>query len=291
MTWILGILAVYLLILVAIAWVSLHPFRMPVFVSPGAMGAPQEEVEFKSDGNLIRGWWVQAEDPNAPVMVLLHGYMMNRAELSPVAYQLWRRGVSSLVIDFRAHGRSQGNKSGLGWYERHDVAASVAFARSRAPGAKIGLLGSSMGSAASALAMGDDPSLADILILDSCYSRLSSAVLGWWRFLGGKVLAAILSPTVLVAAPFAGFNPFSIDISKALAKIGDKPVLVLHGACDTLALPSEAERNLAVIPGPKKIVWFAGCSHSEGRWEQPDLYHQELFDFLDLHGFLAKIRG
>jgi pimeloyl-ACP methyl ester carboxylesterase len=298
MVWVIIAVALYLLILFAIAWISLHPFRIPIFLSPGGLGCSQEDIEFTtSDGILLRGWFVDASKCSQPrppmlrppvVAILSHGYMMNRSELSPLAPLLASKGISSIYYDFRAHGRSNGKKSFLGYREKGDVAAAAAFARSRFPGCKIVLMGSSMGAAASALAAGDDPSLADALVLDCAYSRLPSAVIGWWRFLGGPVLAAILSPTPAVCLPMAGFNPYKIDVAAALGNAGNLPVLFFHGDEDTLALPSEATRNQEACTGPTKMVWLAGCGHAEGRWLRPELYNSELLTFLDEYVLNSK---
>ena len=288
MVWLLVCLGLYLLILLGIAWFSLHPFRIPIFLSPGGLGYPQEDIQFdSSDGIVLRGWWVDVPNPKA-VAIISHGYMMNRSELSPLVLLLASRGIACLFYDFRAHGRSGGKKSYLGFKERHDVAAAVAFSRGRAPGAKIVLMGSSMGAAASALAAGADPDLADALVLDCSYARLSSAVIGWWRFVGGPVLAFFLWPTTLVSIPLAGFNPFSVDVSKALASAGEIPVLFFHGDEDTLALPSGARRNQAACKGPTKMVWLAGCGHAEGRWVHPEIYNAELVAFLEKYVFALR---
>ena len=317
MVWLLIAVALYLLILFAIGWISLHPYRIPIFLSPGGLHCSQEDVEFKtSDGITLRGWWVQgnsgfgtrisdrvsssdsyaeggepraeSREPRAVVAIVAHGYMMNRSELSPLAPLLASKGISSLYFDLRAHGRSGGKRSGLGFRERLDIAAAVAFARSKMPGCKILLIGSSMGAAACALAVGEDPSLADALILDCSYSRLPSAVLGWWRFLGGRILAAVLSPSPILCGPMAGFNAYSVDVAKSLERAGDIPVLFFHGDCDTLALPSEAKRNIAACKGPARVVWLEGCGHAEGRWIHPDLYYKELSAFLDEHVLSAR---
>ncbi len=309
MVWVIVIVAAYLLILLGIAWISLHPYRIPIFLSPGGLGCSQEDVEFTtSDGITLRGWWVDAcktpplqrngtagevserselggganaarPQPSA-VAIVSHGYMMNRSELSPLAPLLASRGISSLYYDFRAHGRSGGRKSYLGFKERLDIAAAIALARQRHPGCKIVLIGSSMGAAASALAAGEDPSI-NGLVLDCSYSRLPSAVLGWWRFLGGKVLATILAPTPILCMPMAGFNPYKVDVAESLTRAGDVPVLFFHGDCDTLALPSEAKRNQEACKGPTKIVWMKNCGHAEGRWIHPGLYNSELVAFLE----------
>ncbi|HEY0866235.1 MAG TPA: alpha/beta hydrolase, partial [Fimbriimonas sp.] len=128
--------------------------------------------------------------------------------------------------------------------------------------------------------------LADALVLDSCYGKLSSAILGWWRFVGGKLLMVVLWPTALVTMPFVGFNPFKVDVSKGLGRLLGTPVLVLHGERDDLALPSEARRNFDACPGPKRLVWFERAGHSEFRWEQPEKYYRELLGFLREHGFI-----
>lgn len=288
MLWLLVVPAVYLLLLLGVAYFSLHPVRMPIFFAPGTIGAPQEAVEFANpSGHRLRGWWIEPDPErlgaNTTVAVFCHGYMMNRSELAPVAYSLWRTGRASLLFDFRAHGRSGGKKSGLGWYEREDVAAACRYVRSRFPDARIVLVGSSMGSAAAALALGEDPSLAEALVLDSSYSTLASAVTGWWRFLGGNLLAFFLAPTALLAAPMAGFSPYRVKVSEALART-TQPVLLMHGDCDTLALPSEAVANLEALGDRAEVVWFDTCGHSEGRWLQPQRYMGALMGFLDRLG-------
>jgi alpha-beta hydrolase superfamily lysophospholipase len=288
--WIAVLLGVYVLLLVGIAWFSLRPVRIPIYLSPGGMGLPQEEVEFMSqDGVRLTGWWVANENAQT-VAIFAHGYMMNRCELVPEAFFLWQRGVACLLLDERMHGRSGGQFSTTGVKEALDVAAASAFVKSRMPGAKIVLIGSSMGSAASLLALTADLSVADALVLDSCYSRLPGAILGWWRFLGGPILSWLLSPTVLMAWAITGVNPFQIDLAYFLAGVKDKPMLFLHGSKDNLALPEEAQRNFAAASEPKTMVWFDRCGHSEGRWLQPDKYHEALIAFLIASGFALDQR-
>jgi len=277
----------YLFLLCLIVWISLHPKRLPFFISPGLMGAPQSEVEFSSrDGVTLRGWWVEAEQPRA-LAVLVHGYIMNRSEMTPIAYHLWRLGCSCLVFDLRAHGRSGGSSTGLGWLEREDVAAAIAWARARHPGVKLAVIGSSMGAAAAAFALGQRLAEADALVLDSAYSTLDSAVLGWWRFLGGKPLACFLAPTLLLSAAFVRFRPRDVDVARALSQAQETPVLILHGDRDNLSLPSQALRNHAACRHGV-LRWFPGCGHSEGRLNQPEEYLSVLQSFLRENGILGK---
>ncbi|CAN5427010.1 hypothetical protein BH11ARM2_BH11ARM2_08530 [soil metagenome] len=283
MVWFLALLGIYLAVLLVVGWISVHPPRTPIFASPGSTGTPQETIRLEGEAGPLVAWWVPAEHPIGSVL-LVHGYCMNRAELAGEARLLWERGFSCLLLDLRGHGQSHTAPCGFGWRERRDVAVGARWLRERVPG-PVGLFGSSMGAAASAFAQAEDGTLGDFLILDSSYDRLSSAILGWWRFLGGRSLMWALAPTTIVAAPLAKVNPFKIQVEEACRKI-QVPTLIMHGLADNLALPKEAQENFDALTGPKEIAWFKGMRHSEARWEKPAEYRLALLTFLRDHHFV-----
>ncbi|OWU65486.1 MAG: hypothetical protein CBB60_004445 [Armatimonadetes bacterium Cent15-Ar3] len=277
------LLGLYVALMAGIAYLFAFPMRTPLFLSPGFLGTPQEMVEFDdpATGLKLKGWWVPHSAPKG-IVICGHGYMMNRAELAPLAPKLLEDGYASLYFDFPACGASQGRRSGLGWRERSSMLAACAWVRAKHPGVPVALIGSSMGSAAAAFAVAENSDCADVLILDSAYDHLSSAIDGWWNFLGGKTLQVLLKPVILLGIPILGLNPFKIRVSEALGKV-EKPTLVLHGDRDSLALPRAAEGNFAALKGPKKLVWFEGRNHSEARWEDPERYFSEVLGFLNEH--------
>lgn len=289
MWWILFVVVgLYLMVLVGVSLLFIHPFRTPIFISPGYVGCKQEEFSIASEEGVhykskhtLHGWWSDLDHQESPkvVVVCAHGYMMNRAELSPLAFPLSQWGCASVFFDFRAHGKSGGKKSGFGLSEVSDLKAIVEAARARYPGAKVVCLGSSMGAAASSFFAAQYPELVDGLVLDSAYDRLSDAVDGWWFFIGGKFARLVLAPAVYVGIPLAGMNPKSVYVSKALSMV-NKPTLILHGEADVLASPQAAKSNYDALKGPKEIVWFAGRNHSEARWEDSEKYLSHLESFL-----------
>ena len=286
MIWLLIGLGIYFALCLILTWLSVKPPRTPILCSPGAFGAPQETIEIESTGNIrLSGWWVPAEGAKS-VAIFCHGYFLSKGELAPVAYALWQKGVSGLLIDFRGHGKSKGGSCTFGYREREDVLVAVAWVRAKMPDAKIVLIGSSMGSVASAFAFAEQPEQIQALVLDSAYNRLSDAVLGWWRFVGGWPLAILLSPTVFFGIPFLRLNPFRLKVSDALAKLHHKHILVMHGDGDLVASPKQVLLNLKSLGPEAQAVWFEGCGHSEGRWEQPDRYYSQLLQFLRKDGFL-----
>ena len=76
-------------------------------------------------------------------------------------------------------------------------------------------------------------------------------------------------------------------MSTSLAQTPGPPILFLHGDKDTLALPDEARKNFGAYGGSKQIVWFEGCGHSEGRWEQPERYNDAVDGFFTINGLIA----
>lgn len=276
-----GFAVLYLALCVGAVLVSRRPYRIPIFQSPGMLGARQENVEFPSfDGVLLSAWWCPAEQAKG-VVVLSHGYMMNRSEPAAVAHYFWTQGYSALVYDFPGAGRSQNRICGFGWTERKDVSVAVEYAQSRQPDGPVILWGSSMGAAASAFAAAESPGIADALILDSVYGRLLDAVNGWWLFVGGPWLALILRPTRILGPLFLGFKVDLADVADALRKLRDVPIFLIHGEVDTMATPEQAQRNAAELGPDSRVSWYPGCNHSEPRLFHPQRYREELREFLD----------
>lgn len=272
------LLICYFGLLILVGRMALYPPRSPIFLSPSTVGVRVEDIEFDSSGFKLRGWWVPHAYPRG-IAILLHGYVMNRAENAGLAATLHRHGFACLLFDFRASGHSDGKKVGIGWLERSDVLAACEFAKHKLPNRPIVVIGSSMGAAAGAFAAAECPNSADALVLDSCYNSLPKATLGWWRFLGGRFAAFFLAPVVLAAWPIAGFNPFRANVGSSLKDVSI-PVLLLHGSRDNLVDPSHAYKNFSCNP-KNELVIFEGASHSEARWVQPDRYFEVLVRFLD----------
>lgn len=277
-----GLLLLYLGILLLVLRFTLFPMRTPIFFSPGIMGLKQTDITFKTfDGLTLSGWWLDGEDRQSrKVAILLHGYMMNRSELAPLAVPLGKAGYDCLVIDFPGHGRSPRRKTGIGYTEQGDVRAAIDYVLGKKPDAEIVLIGSSMGAVAAAFAAPGAPKQVKALILDGAYARMSDAITGFLEFIAGKPARRFLSPLKFLGRPFMGLNPFQIRVPDALAKL-DIPVLLLHGDSDVLAPRADAEANLAALGKHGKLAWLPESNHAEGRWIHPEQYHRELFAFLD----------
>jgi pimeloyl-ACP methyl ester carboxylesterase len=128
------------------------------------------EIEFPSEDSLkLRGWL--ADVPNARGTVVVgHGYRDDRRQMLSLAPALGALGLRAVLIDFRAHGRSEGSRITIGVEEARDVRASLAWAREL--GGPVSYVGFSMGAAAY-LMSGIE---AHCAVIDSPYGTLSEAI-------------------------------------------------------------------------------------------------------------------
>jgi len=146
----LGLLAVGLLGCWLVGTRLMEPANHPVGPAPTGLGAREVEIESGS-GTTLAGWWMPLESGRATVVLLhpLHGdrrAMLGRARLLRAA------GYELLLVDLQAHGESLGTHTTAGWLERLDVRAAVEFVRRERPQARIGIIGWSLGGAATVLA-------------------------------------------------------------------------------------------------------------------------------------------
>lgn len=287
---VLGVVAlaalVYWVLLLAVSFVSVRPPRIPVFLSPGLLGDPQETVTFTtSDGIQLTGWWVQGRSET--VIVCLHGFLSNRCELVPYGPRLRARGANLLFVDFRCHGSSQRTKCTFGIDEANDVRAAVDYARQRVPGAKIVLFGSSMGGASAVRAVADDPTLADAMILDGAYANLEEAAKGFWYVTGFKSVARMMAPAAQVGRVWLGRDPRSIDLRGHYSKLRSVPVLFLYGTTDEVVPVTSAKECVTSAEG--RVEWFEGCGHAQGRFAEPERYFASILAFLDSERLLDPV--
>lgn len=274
MAWLLVPFGLYAAALVVLGSVARRPPRIPSWISPASLGIATEDVWIGP----LHAYWCPHDSPRA-VAVLVHGYAMNRSELVPEAKVLHDEGFAVLLLETRSHGRSRGGPAGFGWEERTDVAAAARWLRERFPDVPLLLMGSSQGAASSAFAMGEDPSLADALVLDGAYGRMDRAIRGFLDFLFTHRYGWIFAPGVPLSTFFLGFSPYGKDVAASLCAMGPKPVLIFHGERDHIAVPAEARRNIEALQGPKTVVWQPGMGHAEGRWERAEEYHAALRTF------------
>jgi pimeloyl-ACP methyl ester carboxylesterase len=137
-------------------WMAVRPPRIAIPGTPQDFRLMASDVTLTTaDGVKLAAWLIPSAVPNAPALVLLHGYPANKADLLPIAGALQSR-FTVLLFDFRYFGTSEGAVTTLGFRERADLRAAVDTLAQQGH-TRIGVFGYSLGGAVAILGAAEDP--------------------------------------------------------------------------------------------------------------------------------------
>ncbi len=243
------------------------------------MDLPIVKSTLQSDsGAAIATWYLPAENAKAS-LVLLHPIRGDRRSMIGRARMFCDAGYSVVMIDLQAHGESTGDNITVGFLERHDVRAAIKFARQTNPGHRIGVVGRSLGGAASLLG---SPLDIDALVLESVYPTVSEAVQNRVSMRLGS-FSSVLAPTLLCQLrPRLGITTNDLRPIDHIASV-DCPVLVAAGDLDRHTTLAETHRLFAAAIEPKELVIFHGAAHVDLLEFAPKQYASTVLAFLNRH--------
>ncbi len=249
--------------------------------SPADFDLAFEEVEFPSgDGTLLRGWFVAARSASPASTVVIcpgaNGSMDADAAFLPWFHNL---DLNVLIFDWRAHGRSAGQVTTLGYDERYDLIAAVEYAKSR--GAQpIGVLGLSMGGAVALSTAAICPDI-HAVAADSAFVHIVTAVAAGLSERGlPDGLAYLIARLILVTAGLRlGKNLFEADPVRWIDRVAPRPLLLIYGEQDPFAPRAEVELLYRRAGEPKDIWRVPRAAHRQIQAQEPDTYRQRLSRF------------
>ncbi len=186
-----------------------------------------EDVSFRTvDGVELSGNFIAGKRGN-PAIVFCHDRGQSRAAVLPVALLHSRLGFNILVFDFRAHGRSQGDRSTLGIREREDVVAAVRYLETRADidPSSIGIWGEGMGAAAALFAATELPKLR-VISLNFLAPDLTRPIRTRFREVFHARLGGVLEELYLkLAARLVGSDLTVYHLDEAIKDLTDRQFL------------------------------------------------------------------
>ncbi len=288
-SWVRRVLAFGLLGLAACAGLCsyfgyrvVHPPRRQVRETPADRGLPFTAVRLRSrDGVRLEGWFVpRAEGGRGPALVVCHGHPDSRAGVLPLLQPLHEQGFHLLAFDFRALGESGGDHCTLGWKERWDVHAAVAWLRTRreVDPSRIGVYGLSMGGAAALLAAGENPAI-QAVATDCTFARLDEMAHHYFWALPAPFRPPLGWGVMAVAQGLSGADASRVAPEEAAARLSPRPLLVIQSAQDRL-VPLAHGRRLARGAGARGQLWIVdGAGHCRAFETDPDAYVARLVMF------------
>lgn len=120
---------------------------------------PYEEVQWLSQGNEIRGWFIptkmKTQEKPGPMIIIVHGWASSRVSMLRYINTLHEEGYALLTYDARSHGESAGIPATSGVTMRDDLLSALDYgaARPEVDLERIGVLSHSLGAFGSALAL------------------------------------------------------------------------------------------------------------------------------------------
>jgi fermentation-respiration switch protein FrsA (DUF1100 family) len=247
--------------------------------SPAEYGLAFEEVTFPTrDGLALRGWWIPASNSDRAV-IFLHGHAGSMDPDVQYAPALHTAGLNVLMFDFRAHGRSDGKMSTIGYLERQDALGAVDFVRAKSI-SRIGLLGFSMGGRVAMLTVPICPHVRAV-ISDGGPARLDSAMTNWVMERGAPRLLAVALAWLAIAVTSLRLraNLFRYEPARWVGQIAPRPILLIHGDRDPFTTPAEFDALVAAAGQPKEIWRVPEAGHREVDQHYPDEYRQRVVAF------------
>jgi fermentation-respiration switch protein FrsA (DUF1100 family) len=218
-----------------------------------------EEITLTTaDGLRLSAWWLPRPDSQR-VVIGLGGHRSPKADLLGIGSGLWRAGNNVLLFDWRSRGQSDVAQHSLAYYELRDAEAALAYVFNRVPEAQLGLIGFSMGASVALLLAAREPRVAAV-VADSPFTGIAEVV--------AHGAAQLRLPAQLVV-PMAdrltgwryGYRFGAVRPIEAIAALSPRPLLLIHGAADSLIPVSHAHELFAAAHEPKQRWIVEGAEH------------------------------
>jgi fermentation-respiration switch protein FrsA (DUF1100 family) len=218
-----------------------------------------EEVTLHTlDGLKLSAWWLPRPE-SRHVVIGLAGHRSAKSDMLGIGSGLWRAGNNVLLFDWRSRGQSDIAQHSLAYYELRDAEAAVAYALDRCPGARLGLIGYSMGASVAILLAAADPRIS-ALVADSPFTGIAEVVAHGATQL--RLPARLVVPMADRLTGWRyGYRFGAVRPIEAVAAISPRPLLLIHGGADTLIPVSHAHEFYAAAREPKERWIVEGVDH------------------------------
>lgn len=245
------------------------------------MAQPHEEVWIHSDDGLkLHGTYFPGEEKEKAV-ICFHGYTSEGlADYGSLSNYYLKHGYRMLIVDARAHGKSEGTYIGFGCKDRYDALGWINWMIKRA-GSSVQILlhGDSMGGATVLMASGLTlPKQVKGIISDCAFTspkEVFTHVLHEQYHMPAFLMLAIADA---VNKKKAGYGLDDCNAAHEVQK-ATVPILFIHGDADTFVPCSMCEELYQNCASPKKKMIVKGAGHCESYYKDPKQYEKALDDF------------
>lgn len=234
------------------------------------------------DGLKLKGHYFKSTSSSNRVALLVHGYGSDFREMQPYAKMFVDMGYSVLVVENRAHGKSEGNMIGMGWFDKEDVLSWINVLVEKDEKCRIVLFGVSMGGAAVCMASGLNlPSNVVCAISDCAFANVYDQM----KYVLMKKKETKARRVILKTFYKYMKRVYYFDLKTADAAIGlascKIPVMFIHGKSDDFVPVENALKLAGKVPDYRKDVYLVeNAGHAMSYVTNPRKYEFRVREFL-----------
>lgn len=240
------------------------------------------EIQIISYDNLsLKARILEKNRSNHKWVILIHCYKGNHIQLADVAKKFYQLDRNCLMVDLRAHGKSEGKYIGMGYQDKKDILKWIEYIIKQDEEAEIVLYGVSMGAATVMMTIGEKlPKQVKSAIEDCGYT----SVWDEFQLRFKKILKIptfpILPMASIISKMRAGYFFKEASCVQALEK-AKTPILFIHGEEDRYVPFEMLETLYKVANSPKEKLVIQGARHTEARKVNPTLYWSKIEEFIE----------
>lgn len=256
-------------------------------VKEGFLQRPSEHVTIRSrDGLTLHGDLFPSENPSKRTVILCHGYTSCGMNDCPtMAEYFMERGYNALIVDHRAHGKSEGQYVGFGILDRFDCLKWIEYAIGRlGDDSEIVLYGVSMGASTVLMASGSEelPGNVKAIISDCAFTSpydVFKHILKRDYHLPPRPIMDINERMCRQKAGY-GFRDYS---TLDAVKKAPCPILFIHGKEDKFVPTDMTLKNYEACTGEKRLLLVENAGHAASLYENKELYENTVTEFLNAY--------
>lgn len=241
---------------------------------------PHEDVWIRSrDGLLLHGTFFPGEGDRSRMVICFHGYTsQGTSDFIGLSGYYLKRGFQMLLVDERAHGKSEGKYIGFGCLDRQDALQWIDWAvKQSGEDVRLLLHGISMGGATVLMTSGLElPPQVRGIVSDCAFTSPKYVFRHVLHTMYHIPAFPLLNIADRINRRQAGYGLDECNAAREVRKTRI-PVLLIHGDEDTFvpcSMCTEIYENCASSDKTRLII--KGAGHAESYYKNTEAYEQAL---------------
>lgn len=243
---------------------------------------PQEDVWVTSDDGLqLFGRFFPCGNSKKTV-ICFHGYTSEGLnDYSTLARFYLDNGYNLMIVDQRAHGKSEGTYIGFGCLDRFDAKIWIDYIVDRlGEDCSILLHGDSMGAATVLMTTGLKlPKQVKAAVSDCAFTSAWDVFCAVLKNMYHLPPFPIMQIANQMVKKRAGYELDECNAKREVAK-AEIPILFIHGKDDSFVPCSMVHELYENCQSPKKLVVIDGAGHVESCYKNPESYEEAIRSFI-----------